>query len=203
MCGRLNLRDFETAVGGGWAAFTRRGSGDSHEARSSTGIRCMFGTSVRTYQGVIFAKTSVFVACCYHFVRMPISWCNRHAPMARHDSDNPAPAPPPRAPGRGGRPLSRDASPRPPKRMARQTPPAPSSPFLPAAAVTHGSGHDPTHWALHLPSFQAEVLRSRTPRLSDAALPPTHPPPPQDHRHMLTTCWQHRPALKCEGARRL
>ena len=75
--------------------------------------------------------------------------------------------------------------------MARQTPPAPPSPCLPAAAVTHGSGHDPTHWALHLPSFQAEVLRSRTPRLSDAALPPTHPPtstrPPSHADHMLAT----------------
>jgi len=75
--------------------------------------------------------------------------------------------------------------------MARQTPPAPPSPCLPAAAVTHGSGHHPTHWALHLPSFQAEVLRSRTPRLSDAALPPTHPPtstrPPSHADHMLAT----------------
>jgi hypothetical protein len=100
MCGRLNLRDFETAVGGGWAAFTRRGSGDSHEARSSTGIRCMFGTSVRTYQGVIFAQTSVFVACCYHFVRMPISWCN--PAVARHDSRQPRAGPPARPAAGGG-----------------------------------------------------------------------------------------------------
>ena len=162
----------------------------------------MFGTSVRTYQGVIFAQTTicgVLLSFRAHadFVVQP-----RMRPWHGTTPTTPRRRPP-RAPGRGGRPLSRDASPRPPKRMARQIPPAPPSPFLPAAAVTHGSGHDPTHWALHLPSFQAEVLRSRTPRLSDAALPPTHPPPPQDHRHMLTTCWQHRPALKCEGARRL
>ena len=112
MCGRLNLRDFETAVGGGWAAFTRRGSGDSHEARSSTGIRCMFGTSVRTYQGVIFAQTTIcgvllIISCaCPDSGRSGGStvrtrWFNRHAPMARHDSDNPAPAAPPRARPRG------------------------------------------------------------------------------------------------------
>lgn len=109
MCGRLNLRDFETAVGGGWAAFTRRGSGDSHEARSSTGIRCMFGTSVRTYQGVIFAQTTIcgvllIISCACPdsgrswFRNSATRWFNRHAPMARHDSDNPAPAAPPRAP---------------------------------------------------------------------------------------------------------
>jgi len=160
----------------------------------------MVGTSVRTYQGE-FSRRPLFVACCC-IMLVTFPPCNTPQPAAG-PGRRPRPAPAPPRAGRGGRPLSRDASPRPPKRMARQTPPAPPSPCLPAAAVTHGSGHHPTHWALHLPSFQAEVLRSRTPRLSDAALPPTHPPPPQDHRHMLTTCWQHRPALKCEGARRL
>ena len=109
LCGarRLNLRDFETAVGGGWAAFTRRGSGDSHEARSSTGIRCMFGTSVRTYQGVIFAQTTYCdlwraalialyietLCACADFVVQP--------PWHGTTPTTPRPRPPPRARPRG------------------------------------------------------------------------------------------------------
>ena len=95
-CGTLRPRSV-----GGWAAFTRRGSGDSHEARSSTGIRCMFGTSVRTYQGVIFAQTTICGVLLSFRAHADFAWCNRHAPMARHDSDNPAPAAPPRARPRG------------------------------------------------------------------------------------------------------
>ena len=206
MCGRLNLRDFETAVGGGWAAFTRRGSGDSHDPGSGIrdpvhGVPHVWNECSYVSRCNFRADHYLWRAASFRLFVHDGEWAPLHMQPAAPGRPRAAPAPP-RA-GRGGRPLSRDASPRPPKRMARQTPPAPPSPCLPAAAVTHGSGHDPTHWALHLPSFQAEVLRSRTPRLSDAALPPTHPPPPQDHRHMLTTCWQHRPALKCEGARRL
>ena len=152
--------------------------------------RCNF----RADQCICAARAAIISCACRS------SWCNRHGTW--HDSDNPAPAAPPRARPRGAATQPGHVT-APTEAHGEADPTGTPSPCLPAAAVTHGSGHHPTHWALHLPSFQAEVLRSRTPRLSDAALPPTHPPPPQDHRHMLTTCWQHRPALKCEGARRL
>ena len=106
MCGRLNLRDFETGRGGGRAAFTRRGSG---EPRRSTGIHAWLER--------VFVRIKVNFRAVHYLWRAASFRAAMHAPQA---------APPPRDLGGGAGTVTqqrRDASPRPPERMARQTPP--------------------------------------------------------------------------------